>query len=238
MYPQADRFRPATLNQPLPPHRHHQVTSSPRSSATQWKTSSKPIESWKTSSPSIARATASCYPPSRPILQQHYRHSMPVGGSLYYNQPGGYQTSSSYHSYQYHGDDPSNYAQPTPTTSSSSPSPRITLQKKSNSALHIDNSKRQITVKSVNEENRVWIDVLPTDTGASLAAKIHRIATFGTRNIISITTAQGHMVPLTKRRPVFDSIDIAQMAHGDYWQVEWVPLDPSLLNKVLSKLIH
>ncbi|ORZ04641.1 hypothetical protein BCR42DRAFT_186132 [Absidia repens] len=217
--------------------------------------------------PSIAPTTASVYqpsPPSRPMphnpAYQHYRHSMPVGGSLHYDQTRGYQ-SSSYHSYQCHGDDPSrysydspinNYTQssssssasklPTPTASSSSPSPRITSQKKSNELKVVDNTKRQITVKSVNEENRVWIDVLSTDTGASLAAKIHRIATFGTRNIIRITTAQGHEVPLTKRRPVFGQhdggVDIAQVAHGDYWHVEWVPLDPSLLNKVLSKLIH
>lgn len=100
-------------------------------------------------------------------------------------------------------------------------------------------TKRQITVKSVNAGNRVWIDVLMTDTGASLAAKIHRIATFGTRKIIAITTAQGQTVPLD-RRPIFGGkhgVDMAQVEHGDYWPVEWVALDPSLLNKVLSKLI-
>jgi hypothetical protein len=97
---------------------------------------------------------------------------------------------------------------------------------------------RQITVRSVNEEHRVWIDILPTETGLSLAAKIHRIATFGTRKVLKITTTQGRTIPLD-HRPIFGSwMDMTSFENGEHWQVEWGSLDRSMVDKFFAKVIQ
>ncbi|ORX46334.1 hypothetical protein DM01DRAFT_1339654 [Hesseltinella vesiculosa] len=94
---------------------------------------------------------------------------------------------------------------------------------------------RQITVKSVNQEHRVWIDVLPTETGLSLADKIHHIATFRTKKILKIATAQGRIIPLDAR-PVFGNwMDMALFENGEHWKVQWTDLDRSIVHNFLSK---
>lgn len=98
--------------------------------------------------------------------------------------------------------------------------------------------KRQITVQSINEEHRVWIDIAPNETGASLAHKIHVIATFRTKKILSITTASGRKVPLNRRR-LFDGwADLENFQDGERWEVEWGDLDKSIVDRLLSKVVQ
>ncbi|KAK4514652.1 uncharacterized protein ATC70_002253 [Mucor velutinosus] len=97
---------------------------------------------------------------------------------------------------------------------------------------------RQITVKSINDDYRVWITVEPKETGESIAEKIHVIATFRTRKITSITTASGRQVPLNKT-PVFKNWeDMDDFEHGETWTVTWGPLKKSFMDKVFSKFIE
>ncbi|OAD69217.1 hypothetical protein PHYBLDRAFT_159876 [Phycomyces blakesleeanus NRRL 1555(-)] len=97
---------------------------------------------------------------------------------------------------------------------------------------------RQITVQSINKEHRVWIVVEPTETGLSLAEKIHQIATFRTRKILTITSASGRQVPLDNR-PVFGSwSDMESFQDGEGWQVTWGDLDKSVVDRIFSKVVQ
>ncbi|KAI8072420.1 hypothetical protein BC940DRAFT_140717 [Gongronella butleri] len=102
-----------------------------------------------------------------------------------------------------------------------------------------DSSKvRQITVQSVNREHRVWIDIQPTETGLSLADKIYHIATFRTKKIVKITTAQGRVVPLNAR-PIFGNwMDMSTFENGEHWDVEWTELDRSTVDKLFSRIVQ
>ena len=72
---------------------------------------------------------------------------------------------------------------------------------------------------------RVWIRVNPTDTGKTLAQRIHVVATYKSRKILSITTANGRDIPLDDT-PVFDDwSEIEKHEDGAPWEVEWGPLD-------------
>lgn len=98
--------------------------------------------------------------------------------------------------------------------------------------------KRQITVQSINKEHRVWIDVSPKETGNSLAEKIHIIATFRTRKILSITTASGRKIPLTSR-PVFKTwAEAEQFEDGEQWTVEWSELERNVVDRFLAKMVQ
>ncbi|KAI8636359.1 hypothetical protein BD408DRAFT_426279 [Parasitella parasitica] len=97
---------------------------------------------------------------------------------------------------------------------------------------------RQITVQSINSEHRVWIDVLPAETGLSLAEKIHIIATFRTRKIVSITTTSGRKVPLDNR-PVFGSwMDMENFEDGERWAVEWRENDRGVVDRFFAKVVQ
>ena len=97
---------------------------------------------------------------------------------------------------------------------------------------------RQITVQSINAEHRVWIDVLPSETGLSLAEKIHIIATFRTRKIVSIETKSGRKVPLDNR-PVFGSwMDMESFEDGERWAVEWRENDRGVVDRFMSKIVQ
>lgn len=99
----------------------------------------------------------------------------------------------------------------TTTTQQQQPSSNI-QKKKKNLGPFANKEKRQITVQSINEEHRVWIDIAPNETGASLAHKIHVIATFRTKKILSITTASGRKVPLNRRR-LFEILRASKYHH-------------------------
>ncbi|CAO3651741.1 unnamed protein product [Cunninghamella echinulata] len=117
---------------------------------------------------------------------------------------------------------------------------KFITSKSSSSSSPLDSREhiRQITVKSVNKEYRVWIDILPTETGISLANKIRQIATFGTRKIIKITTKQGRVIPLDAR-PIFGNwMDMSTFENGEFWKVEWCDLDKSMMDKFISKWLQ
>jgi hypothetical protein len=107
------------------------------------------------------------------------------------------------------------------------------------STIEKDKSVRQITVKCITDDYRVWITIEPEETGKSVAKKIESLASFRTRRVTSITTASGRKVALNKN-PIFmhwTSIDTFQ--HGETWTVTWGPLKkPSLVDVVLSKFIQ
>ncbi|KAI8077835.1 uncharacterized protein BX664DRAFT_343600 [Halteromyces radiatus] len=87
---------------------------------------------------------------------------------------------------------------------------------------------RHITVPSVIENQRVWIRVHPTDTGKALASRIHIVATYKTRKILSITTDKGRNIPLDET-PVFtDWAGVMEMEDGAPWKVEWTVMDHNL----------
>ncbi|KAI7848308.1 hypothetical protein BDC45DRAFT_318938 [Circinella umbellata] len=72
---------------------------------------------------------------------------------------------------------------------------------------------------------RVWIRVNPTDTGRTLAQRIHVVATYKSRKILSVTTTSGKDIPLDDTA-VFDGwSEIEQHEDGAPWEVEWGPLD-------------
>ena len=109
---------------------------------------------------------------------------------------------------------------------------------KKRSADYISWIGRQITVQSINPEHRVWIKIDTTETGLTLAHKIHTIATFRTRKILSITTAAGRSIPLD-HRPVFGSwMDMDSFEHGEQWKVEWGDLDKGFVDKIVSRFIQ
>lgn len=71
-----------------------------------------------------------------------------------------------------------------------------------------------------------------------MAQKIHTIATFRTRKILSITTASGRSVPLD-HRPVFGSwMDMDDFQNGEQWKVEWGELDKGLMDKIVSRFVQ
>ncbi|KAJ2959866.1 hypothetical protein NQZ79_g4685 [Umbelopsis isabellina] len=112
-----------------------------------------------------------------------------------------------------------------------------TYYRKNNHLVQFSGKVRQITVPSINKEHRVWINVDPTETGVSLAEKIHIIATFRTRKILSITTASGRQIPLD-HRPIFGSwVDMEKFVDGEPWKVEWGDLDKGVVDKLLSKMV-
>ncbi|KAI9476597.1 MAG: hypothetical protein EXX96DRAFT_652202 [Benjaminiella poitrasii] len=97
---------------------------------------------------------------------------------------------------------------------------------------------RQITVQSINAEHRAWIDISPSETGLSLAEKIHVIATFRTRKVVSISTASGRKVPLDNR-PVFGSwMDMENFVDGEKWTVEWCQNDRGAIDRFISKVVQ
>lgn len=68
---------------------------------------------------------------------------------------------------------------------------------------------------------RVWIRLNPTDTGKALAQRIHVVATYKSRKILSIKTTSGRVIPLDDT-PVFDDWnEIANLEDGAPWEVEW-----------------
>ncbi|KAG2193511.1 hypothetical protein INT47_004746 [Mucor saturninus] len=114
--------------------------------------------------------------------------------------------------------------------------PEVKPQKKKDAKP--EKKVRQITVQSINIEHRVWIDVLPAETGLSLAEKIHIIATFRTRKIVSITSASGRKVPLDNR-PVFGSwMDMENFVDGERWTVEWRENDRGVVDRFMSKIVQ
>ncbi|KAL9541405.1 hypothetical protein MBANPS3_009146 [Mucor bainieri] len=125
----------------------------------------------------------------------------------------------------------SNTAVPPPITASA-------VDSKSKKKEKPEKKVRQITVQSINAEHRVWIDVLPSETGLSLAEKIHIIATFRTRKIVSITTASGRKVPLDNR-PVFGSwMEMENFVDGERWTVEWRENDRGVVDRFFSKVVQ
>ncbi|KAI8332150.1 hypothetical protein BC941DRAFT_455896 [Chlamydoabsidia padenii] len=167
----------------------------------------------------------------------YYQQQWPTEQSFYdqqpfydqqhtYDQQPGYEQQPSYEEQSYHD--------PQPDLPTTQPKDSPTKEKKPSSERNV----RQITVRSVNEEHRVWIDISPTETGLSLAAKIHRIATFGTRKVLKITTTQGRIIPLDNR-PIFGSwMDMTSFENGEHWQVEWGSLDRSMVDKFFAKVIQ
>ncbi|KAI7875140.1 hypothetical protein K492DRAFT_34104 [Lichtheimia hyalospora FSU 10163] len=101
-----------------------------------------------------------------------------------------------------------------------------------------DPNHRHITVPSVNPGQRVWIRLNPTDTGKALAQRIHVVATYKSRKILSIKTTSGRVIPLDDT-PVFDDwTEIANLEDGAPWEVEWGQLDhPFSGSKELFKSI-
>lgn len=71
-----------------------------------------------------------------------------------------------------------------------------------------------------------------------MAEKIHIIATFRTRKIVSITTASGRKVPLDNR-PVFGSwVDMENFQDGERWTVEWCENDRGVVDRLISKVVQ
>ncbi|KAJ8659319.1 hypothetical protein O0I10_005034 [Lichtheimia ornata] len=98
---------------------------------------------------------------------------------------------------------------------------------------------RRIRVQSVNEMHRVWIDVAPNETGYTLADKIHTIATFRTMKIVSITSAHGRPIPLTKQHVFTSWDDLQGFEDGEEWKVEWVPLERrNLVDRIMSRVVQ
>ncbi|ORZ25949.1 hypothetical protein BCR42DRAFT_17450 [Absidia repens] len=181
-------------------------------------------------------------------IQQPYPIDHQIAQHQYYNQPQYYQQQQQ-HPWQEPSAAYTEWAESTPSEtpspaiesrqpSSSSSSPKSSIKEKKSSTVPAERNVRQITVKSVNKEHRVWIDILPTETGLSLAAKIHRIATFGTRKILKITTTHGRTIPLD-HRPIFGNwMDMTSFENGEHWQVEWGSLDKSMVDKFFAKVIQ
>lgn len=92
-------------------------------------------------------------------------------------------------------------------------------------SLLADPDHRHITVPSVIEDQRVWIRVHPTDTGKSLASRIHIVATYKTRKIVSITTDKGRSIPLDDTPVFLDWAEVMQMQDGTAWKIEWTSMD-------------
>ncbi|KAI9485703.1 MAG: hypothetical protein EXX96DRAFT_16710 [Benjaminiella poitrasii] len=118
--------------------------------------------------------------------------------------------------------------------------PQQTTPASTNMETHLteDRNVRQIRVKSINNDYLVWITVEPKETGESLAEKIHTIATFRTRKILTVTTASGRNVQLDKT-PVFKKWeDMEDFKNGETWSVTWGPLKRSMMDKILSKFIE
>lgn len=97
---------------------------------------------------------------------------------------------------------------------------------------------RQITVRSISDEHRVWITIEPKETGISIAKKVHAIATFRTQRILTVTTASGRKIALDKT-PVFHSWeDFNNFENGETWDFTYGPLNRSKIDKFLSKIIQ
>ncbi|ORZ01073.1 hypothetical protein BCR43DRAFT_486331 [Syncephalastrum racemosum] len=101
-----------------------------------------------------------------------------------------------------------------------------------------DPNHRHITVPSINPGQRVWIRVHPTDTGKTLAQRIHIIATYKSRKITRIVTANDREIPLDDTAVFEDWNEIEKLQDGDPWKVEWGPLDHSFLGGELNKSAH
>ncbi|KAG0180271.1 hypothetical protein DFQ28_001507 [Apophysomyces sp. BC1034] len=86
------------------------------------------------------------------------------------------------------------------------------------------------TLPTLPKSQRVWIRVHPTDTGKSLAQRIHVVATYQTRKILKIQTATGRLVPLDET-PVFtDWSEVSRLNDGEPWRVEWGLMDNHLID--------
>lgn len=78
----------------------------------------------------------------------------------------------------------------------------------------------------------------PTDTGRSLAQRIHIVATYKSRKILRVVTANGRDIPLDDT-PVFDDwSEIEKLEDGAPWQVEWGPLDHHFIGGELFSTTH
>ncbi|KAI8968234.1 hypothetical protein BDF20DRAFT_839356 [Mycotypha africana] len=97
---------------------------------------------------------------------------------------------------------------------------------------------RQITVQSINAEHRAWIDILPSDTGLSLAEKIHIIATFRTKKIVSITTASNRKIPIDNRLVIGSWMEAENFKDGEQWSIEWSDNDRGTLDKLITKFLQ
>ncbi|KAG0765349.1 hypothetical protein G6F33_008222 [Rhizopus arrhizus] len=147
------------------------------------------------------------------------------------------QEYSQYDNHNYSPTAPAIVPQQCPPQTLSDPPVEINKNEKKESNKN-EKKTRQITVQSINKEHRVWIDVLPSETGLSLAEKIHIIATFRTRKIVSITTASGRKVPLDNR-PVFGNwVDMDNFENGERWSVEWCENDRGVMDRFLSKVVQ
>ncbi|CDH56773.1 hypothetical protein RO3G_15232 [Lichtheimia corymbifera JMRC:FSU:9682] len=225
----------------------------------EWRVGGRARESWKVALPQQQQPKPlpqepPAPPPRRSFVQQ--QHHDP-----YY----GYDWSAAPivpHQFGYYTDEPMStesdttqelptpelHADPSPPASSSSTSsahygpPSLPTEQqqpteKKKTSKPEDNT-RQITVQSINKEHMVWIKIDTTETGLSLANKIHTIATFRTRKIVSITTAAGRTIPLD-HRPVFGSwMDMDDFKNGEEWKVEWCELDKGLVDRLVSKFIQ
>ncbi|KAI8580956.1 hypothetical protein K450DRAFT_235432 [Umbelopsis ramanniana AG] len=180
-----------------------------------------------------------------PMLHSHD----PIPFEYHNLHPGHYRHSISTPDFPAYGTEPSPPLSHPPSTSpavSSTPSSveHAPAGKKEKGKKEKDRGKgkperkvRQITVPSINKEHRVWINVDPTETGLTLAEKIHIIATFRTRKILSITTASGRQIPLD-HRPIFGSwVDMEKFVDGEPWKVEWGELDKGVMDKLFSKMV-
>lgn len=91
---------------------------------------------------------------------------------------------------------------------------------------------RHITVASVNPGQRVWIRIHPTDTGKTLAERIHIVATYQTRKVTKITTKNGRNIPLDNTPLFADWNEILSFEEGEPWTVEWTYMDHPYLEKL------
>ncbi|CAM0139729.1 unnamed protein product [Umbelopsis sp. WA50703] len=214
--------KPLPEEPPMPPPRKTTMTSG----------FGMPEPAYSAPTPIFTPLQEQIQPAFNPHHNQPYRHSLPAPSSTPYLPESAALSSIT-----------------PPSTSPVTPVPPVSSEptppgKKEKNRKDKDKGKgkperkvRQITVPSINKEHRVWINVDPTETGVSLAEKIHIIATFRTRKILSITTASGRQIPLD-HRPIFGSwVDMEKFVDGEPWKVEWGDLDKGVVDKLFSKMV-
>ncbi|KAG0945699.1 hypothetical protein G6F57_005455 [Rhizopus arrhizus] len=91
---------------------------------------------------------------------------------------------------------------------------------------------RHITVASLKPGQRVWIRIHPTDTGKTLAERIHIVASYQTRRVTKITTKNGRNIPLDNTALFEDWNEILLFEEGESWTVEWTFMDHPYLEKL------
>ncbi|CDS14320.1 hypothetical protein LRAMOSA06490 [Lichtheimia ramosa] len=233
-----------------------------RAANEEWRVGGRARESWKVALPQQQPKPLPQEPPAPPPRRSFVQHHHdPYYGYDWSAAP------MAPHQVSYYTDEPMSteldtthelptpdlHIDPSPPASSSSTSsghygpPSLPIEQQQQQQQPTEKKKttskpedniRQITVQSINKEHMVWIKIDTTETGLSLANKIHTIATFRTRKIVSITTAAGRTIPLD-HRPVFGSwMDMDDFQNGEEWKVEWCELDKGLVDRLVSKFIQ